>query len=102
LNIRIHNGTPILGGPSLCLSCRHSQIITDHKGEDSTFCHAGQGLNPLVITRPVIRCNEYENENTPSMFEMQKIAWKISVDKDRPVGFLTPKKWRERYGNDDD
>jgi hypothetical protein len=103
VSIRIHNGTPILSGPSLCLSCRHSQIITDHRSEDTVLCHAGQSMNPMAITRPVIRCNEYENENTPSMFEMQKIAWKISVDKEnRPAGFLPPKKWKERYGNDDD
>ena len=103
MNIRIHNGTPIFTGPSLCLSCRHSQIIQDHSGKESTFCNAGCHAFPLVITRPVIRCNEYENENTPSIFEMQKSAWKITADEhNRPVGFLSPKKWKERYGADDD
>ena len=70
--------------------------------EELTLCQAGQGMNPFRVRRPVTECNEYENKNTPALYQLEKIAWKFSVDgNNRPVGFLPPKKWKEKYGADD-
>ena len=70
--------------------------------EEITLCGAGQGMNPFRVLRPVVECNEYENKNTPALWQLEKIAWKFSVDnQNRPAGFMSPKKWKEKHGDDD-
>ncbi len=100
---RVQNGTPDFFGPSLCVTCRNSHIMKGRgQNEELTLCRAGDGMKQLLITRPIVQCSEYENKSTPALWEMQKIAWKFSVDNtNRPAGFLNPKKWKEKHGDDD-
>jgi hypothetical protein len=99
----VRGGTPDFSGPSLCVTCRHSHTIKGRgMSEELTLCRAGSGMNSLQITRPVVECSEYENKNTPALWQMEKIAWKFSVDNaNRPVGFLSPKRWKEKHGDED-
>lgn len=95
----VRDGTPNFSGPGLCVTCRHSHIMKGHTSENVTLCQAS-GVSQFRVFKPVVECNEYENKTIPPLWEMEKVAWKFSVDhNNKPMGFLTPKKWKEKYGD---
>lgn len=100
---KVHDGTPIHSGPSLCHTCSCCQHV---KGtgltQEATFCHTRGNSPPLRITWKVTMCNDYEDKREPTLWQMEKIAWRFSVDnKKKTMGFLNPKSWKEK-GNDPD
>lgn len=100
--MKIRGGTPDFSKPSLCLSCRHAQIYRDNTDVETTLCRAGVDMLPLRILHPIIDCSEYDDRQTPSLAQMDRIAWKFSVDNtNKPMGFMTPKKWKEKHGDDE-
>lgn len=75
----------------LCATCRAGHTH-EYAGRDAvTICSE---LSPSVtISRPVVRCSDYDNKNAPSKWDMEKIAWTLLTDKNRNViGFEPPKK----------
>lgn len=78
----------------LCVSCRESQVIEHENGRTVTLCHYYG--HPIVIARPVLRCNQFDDKKTPSEFEMQKIAWTLRTDQSGlAIGFKPPEKKAE-------
>lgn len=99
---KIRNGTPHFSSPNLCLSCRNAQIMRG-EGVDTeiVLCH-NRGMENTVIRQKITFCNEYEDRNSPSMWQMEKIAWRIDVDRhSRFIGLLDPKKFREKHPDED-
>ena len=59
------------------------------------------------MRQPVVTCSEYEDKRTPSLWPLEKIAWRVSADKrKKTLGFVSPLEWKElvKAGkeNDDD
>ena len=99
--IKIYGGTPDHSAPSLCKRCRESQIITERKtNRVRQLCHSHG--NPIEIHGEVADCTSFDDKNLPSMWQMEKVAWRFSVDdKRKTAGFLTPKDFRTRFPDDD-
>ena len=77
---------------SLCGSCREAHVVEFANGTRATFCNAHHSESRAVL-RPVQRCSEYQNKNTPSQWQMEKIAWTLITDKSGlKIGFTPPKK----------
>ena len=101
---RVHRGTPDHYGCSgLCATCSNVQHIRGTSlSEEVTLCHS-RGIEPLTIRWKVTHCGDYEDERTPALWQMEKIAWRFSVDdrkKDAP-GFVSPVEWRKKHEDDD-
>jgi len=48
-------------------------------------------------------CNDYEDKGQPALWQMEKIAWRFSVDnKRKAAGFLTPAQWKALGKDEDD
>jgi hypothetical protein len=102
--IKIDGGTPKHHGEHLCLSCSCCQHIRgaqmDH---DVVLCHTRGNSPPRHIKWVVTQCNDYEDKRQPALWQMEKIAWRFSVDnKKKTAGFLTPAQWKAMGKDSDD
>jgi hypothetical protein len=101
----VRDGTPNFTQTSLCRSCRNAHILEGLKAEDThVFCHSrNAGYPPMRVTWTVTKCNDHENKATPTLWDMEKIAWRFSKDTrgGRGAGFLTPKEYKTRYPDSD-
>lgn len=71
--------------------------------EELVVCHLFG--DPLRIRGEVAECNMYEDRSQPTLHAMREIAWRVSSDKTRPIGFLSPAEYRRRVkesGGEDD
>lgn len=95
--------TPNFSTPSLCVTCRNGQNVKGQTSSDElTLCHA-HGCD-VPIQFPVVQCSEYDDKRMPSIWEMEKIAWRFSVDnKRKKAGFLSPQDYKaqRRAAGDD-
>ena len=100
---RVRNGTPNFTEPSLCNTCREGQRVEGSRFEENvTLCHS-RGSTPFRITWRVTECSDYDNKSNPALWDLKKIAWKLSKDDKTSVcGFLDPKKYRKKFGEDGD
>jgi hypothetical protein len=74
-------------------------IVENSKGEQKTYCNYYG--NQTLITEEIAKCNKHEDTNHPTEREMMDIAWTISTDKNRKMGFDPPKKKeRDPFGFD--
>jgi hypothetical protein len=101
---KVFGGTVNYSGENLCYTCSCGQHMKGSLvNEDVVLCHTRGTSPPIRITWKVTSCNDYEDARTPELWEMEKIAWKISADgKRRFVGFLSPKQWKEKGMDPDD
>ena len=57
----------------------------------------------MRVTWKVTFCNDYEDKRLPSLWQMEKVAWRFSIDqKKKTAGFVDPKKWKEKGNEPDD
>ncbi len=82
---KVYGGTPT-GNKSMCSTCRFAQNIRGVNMQQDTFC-LRLGNIPTRIGYPVEVCNGYEDKRTPSIYDMQQIAWNVSSRNRGPVGF---------------
>jgi len=75
-------------GEGLCHTCREGFIVELNNNEQIIKCQ----YSYVNLTRPVIKCSEYDPKNLPSRRDMEKIAWVITTDKRRKIGFRPPKR----------
>jgi hypothetical protein len=89
LKLKVHQGTR--SGKRLCDTCRSGQIMrTDAESGEIIYCHSLD----MYITQRIIECSNYDDKTTVSLGEMRSIAWQLSTDKNRNIGFISPRKWR--------
>jgi hypothetical protein len=80
---------------TLCDSCKHALVAQGERETDRlVVCrlleHGGR------ITFPVRTCNSYARATDPEIYDLEAIAWHITVDrKTRELGFISPAE-RER------
>lgn len=60
--------------------------------DEITLCRASDsGVSNLRIFRPVVSCNSYDDKRIAPLYQMEKIAWRFSVDdKKKTMGFMKP------------
>lgn len=101
--------TPNHSDPSLCVTCRESFIVRGQR-DQIVLCNAGRGMTPLAVPPVVTSCNQYDDKRQPPMWEMEKIAWRISADTtSRKAGFnaetkidiLSPAEHKAKHPHDD-
>ena len=99
----VYKGTPNFSQKSLCNTCREGQVIEGVRlGDRVALCHS-RGMTPIRIVFDVTTCADYENRSTTALWDLKKIAWKLSKDDKTAVcGFLDPKKSRKKFGEDGD
>lgn len=76
----------------LCVRCRESHVVTFANNEQRTYCRAYHS-EQVLIRVPVVKCSEFSDKNTPSQYDMEKIAWTLITDKSgQKIGFAPPAK----------
>ena len=73
------------GEPSPCSSCRYAIVVKGVRiGDEIVKC------NPLGTVRfTVTSCSAYENRATPSLWQMEQIAWVLRPNTGgKSVGFV--------------
>lgn len=77
--ITVRNGTAV-GQKSLCRSCRYASIQLGYsvKEEEIRCCYLNEAR---LVTFPVSKCTDYFSKLTPTLFELEKIAFIIDLNK---------------------
>jgi hypothetical protein len=76
--INVRNGTAV-GRESLCRTCRHAHIQTGYAESEEQvrcgyFCE-----EPILVSFAVSQCSNFLDKLSPTLYEMQKIAFLIDV-----------------------
>jgi hypothetical protein len=89
MRIKIHGGTPVHDGDSLCNSCQNGRITRGRSAnEEIVFCDASH-MFPTRITFKVTSCSEYTDHSVPSYWELLQQAWILQpASRRRPAGFV--------------
>ena len=89
MRIKIHGGTPMQTGDSLCHTCRNGRITRGRSvDEEIVFCDASH-MFPTRITFKVTSCSEYGDYSVPSCWELLQQAWILRPEsRKRPAGFV--------------
>ncbi len=94
--MKVQNGTR-RDGPALCKSCRRSVIMASaENNREAVYCHS---IEEYIHTK-VTECNAYEDKATPSLYEMESIAWVLVTKKaGRDIGFraLSAKDYKKEF-----
>jgi hypothetical protein len=97
MRVKVHGGTVAHGEPSLCYTCRHATIVkgTTQKHE-IVDCQRLSGV-PGRITFAVTSCSAYSDSRTPTLNQMEDIAWVLRSDpKRKNIGFVRSRDLRPR------
>lgn len=81
---KVIGGTP-QGSHSLCETCRRSHFIRGINMQSAVYCLMARP--PMPIKFPVAQCAYYDDKRTPSLYDMQQIAWSVTSRKRGPTGF---------------
>jgi len=78
--IRVVRSVAAVGQESLCRSCRYASIQTGYsaKEEEIRCCYLREAR---LVTFPVKACTEYLSKGTPTVYELEKIAFIIDLNK---------------------
>jgi hypothetical protein len=87
--VKVHGGTELQAGESLCATCRHSRIIRGRRLEEEiVFCDAIM-MHTLRISFKVTSCTDYVDAREPSFHELAEKAWILRpATKRRAAGFV--------------
>jgi hypothetical protein len=87
--IKIHRGTAVHEGESLCETCSHSRVIRGRRlDEEIVVCNAAY-MHAVRVTFKVTSCTEYQDSREPSYHELLEKAWILRpASKRRAAGFV--------------
>src|SRR5579872_2721225 len=89
--------TPRFDAKSLCGTCRCAQVTTGLQSKHSMVLCRMNGSQPIQVPQPVISCSDYDDKRMPAVWELEKIAWRLSGDKKaNHAGFIDPTTWKRR------
>jgi hypothetical protein len=85
MSVKVRGGTVNHGAPPLCTSCRYAVVARGARvGEEIVKCSALGNLRFEVTS-----CSAYENRATPSLWQMEQIAWVLRPNSGtKSVGFV--------------
>jgi hypothetical protein len=78
--IRLVRSGAGVGQESLCRSCRYASIQTGYsvKEEEIRCCYLREAR---LVSFPVKACTDYLSKETPTVYELEKIAFIINLNK---------------------
>jgi hypothetical protein len=79
-----------VSGMSLCDSCKHALVAEGERETDRlVVCRVLD--HGARIRFAVRRCNTYARATDPEIYDLEAIAWHVTVDrKTRELGFISP------------
>jgi hypothetical protein len=81
---KVIGGTPV-GSRSLCATCRAAHRIVGLNFQEVVYCRQ---VSPMVPIRfPVSECSIYDDKRSPSLYQMEQIAWAVTSRSRGAVGF---------------
>jgi hypothetical protein len=105
--VRVHGGTPVQEGDSLCDTCRHARIVRGRRLDEALVVCGALVMEVVRITFKVTSCTEYSDDREPTYHELFEKAWILRPPtKRRPAGFirstdLTPAEVRRIFARDE-
>ncbi len=78
--ISVRNGTAV-GQESLCRTCRHAHIQVGYADSEEEVRCGYLFEQPRLVSFAVNQCTDFLDKLTPTLYEMQKIAFVIDVRK---------------------
>ena len=99
--IKIQNGTP--PSKNLCLSCTYFNKTEFQNGDIELFCdnYALRGDNEKRLSGLVAECSGFEAKGFVSLYSMEKIAYILDISNKKKIGFIKPKDWKDKHGDED-
>ncbi len=82
--ITVRNGIAA-GSQSLCRSCRNAHIVRGYADSEEEVRCGFFYEEPRVVTFPVSQCTDFLDKLTPTLYEMQKIAFVIDVKRAKAI-----------------
>ena len=76
----VRNGTAV-GSESLCRTCRHAHIQSGYADSEEEVRCGFFYDQPRIVPFAVSRCTDFLDKLSPTLYEMQKIAFVIDVKK---------------------
>jgi len=86
--------------PALCTTCVNSMIVKGVRpSEVSIQCFTnGPWTAPTAVHWHVTECTSYVDKSLTSLEQMEKIAYRFSVDdRKKTMGFMTATQWKSRH-----
>jgi hypothetical protein len=78
-------------GDTLCARCHDGYVAERANGLRVAICHVT--ASPVRMPLDVVRCTDFTPRDTPTRWEMEKVAWTLNTDKSgKVIGFRPPKK----------
>ena len=74
----MRGATPV-GNVSLCRSCRHAHIQLGYADSEIEVRCGYNYENPRLVSFAVRECTHYTSKITPTMWEMEKMAWVLDA-----------------------
>jgi hypothetical protein len=105
MRIKVHRGTAVNDGDSLCYTCRFSRVTRGRTlDEEIVMCAASQ-IVETRITFKVTSCSDYSDQRVPGYGELVQRAWILQPgSRRRPPGFVRASDLRDedfaRYMSD--
>jgi hypothetical protein len=97
----VRNGTAS-GRESLCRTCRHAHVQTGYADSEEEVRCGYFYDQPRLVSFAVSLCTGFLDKLTPTLYEMQKIAFVIDVKRNSNIGFAGAAiKVTEPEGDDD-
>jgi hypothetical protein len=89
MRIKVHRGTPIHDGGSLCYTCHHSTITQGQTLDEEIVLCAALDRRSTAITFKVTACSSYMDSSLPTYWELMQKAWILQPgSRKRPAGFV--------------
>lgn len=90
MKTKVHGGSTINGGSSLCATCHFSTIIRGRSlDEEIVECSASSMMSGRRVPFKVTSCTAYSDARRPSYGEMVRTAWILTPhSRRRPAGFI--------------
>lgn len=96
---KIVKGTP--GSKSICNGCRFYRHRMLESGEEIRMCSQSYDYH-IPITKVIVDCNDFEESNRPSLYDMRQQAWFLKTNASgQALGFMPRKDFVDKYGEDE-
>jgi hypothetical protein len=100
--ISVRNGTAV-GRESLCRTCRHAHMQVGYADSEEEVRCGYFYEQPRLVSFAVSQCTDFLDKLTPTLFEMQKIAFVIETKKrSGNIGFASAETKVTRPEEDDE
>jgi len=97
--IKVRNGTK-KSQDSLCKSCMWGLVAEGQSSNELVQICQKSLNNNIFMAFPVYECTGYFRTAQVDLKNMEKIAWILTIKGGRPVGFITPDRFKEENPKD--